>query len=112
MPALKTQPVQGCPEMVTPSGGRGFFHSYVCGRPVKQDGLCGIHATAKRKREKSDREWRERIEEDSAIQTHVAAFLEKLGVPGQPHYGMNGRPTGKAVVSLDDLWELVERGEK
>lgn len=40
-----------CLEFVShPSG----FGGRDCGRPVKRDGLCGVHAAAKERREKND----------------------------------------------------------
>jgi len=63
-----------------------------CGRPVKRNGMCGIHAAAAERRAASDRRWRERFDRMKAedqerkraegIAANLAMLLtDRLGVP-------------------------------
>ena len=67
-----------CPKIIHDDG--WGFHSHVCGRPVKRDGLCGMHAAAKERRERGDAA---RLEEARARQNarterdQVAAALSR-----------------------------------
>ena len=68
---------QTCPEVVY-SGGWGSSHK--CGRPVKRDGLCGLHASAKERRERNDAERRDRERERRDVRAErgqIAAAISR-----------------------------------
>ena len=52
--------IRTCNEIIYPTGLYGSFNGSPCGRPVKEDGKCGIHCrSAKEKRQKK---WDEKFE--------------------------------------------------
>lgn len=66
---------EGCPAIISHVGGWG---SHRCAKPIKRDGLCGVHAAAKDKRERNDAERaeKERSREALAVQIHELLGIE------------------------------------
>lgn len=63
----------GCPEILR-SGDAWSRRSYRCGKPIKRDGLCGVHAAAKDRRAKGDRERVEREQRAKVLADRVEAI--------------------------------------
>ncbi len=59
-----------CPALVASHG--GWRHN-PCGRPIKRDGLCGIHAAAKEKMRANDEAAQARTAEAQVIVDRLAA---------------------------------------
>jgi hypothetical protein len=99
--ATKTDTTPRCPE-ITWSG----YQSYVCGRPIKRNGKCGIHAAAAERRERNDRERDEKERADRAVRNELLQFMEQNGINGSV---MQDRWTGayKITVSRDELERLL-----
>lgn len=95
-----------CPELVSDGQRSVSFHR--CGRPIKRNGLCGLHAAAKERRAKRDQEWQEaRVEQEVRRRTATEA-LSRLGVDGDAHYSSIGHVyTGKVVVSVEELERAI-----
>lgn len=84
--------------------------SHLCGKPVKSDGLCGVHAAAKRRRDAADAEDVARRAESEDNKSNTMSALIELGIDGQPHYlSATFQYTGKVVVTLETLYELRNR---
>ena len=84
------------------------FHK--CGRPVKDDGLCGLHLGA---RARSRDAYLRRLvarNEDSERRKHVEDILGRLGVDGKPEYSTRTRAyTGDVVLTIDELLRITTR---
>jgi hypothetical protein len=89
------------------------YQSMSCRRPVKEDGLCGIHLAAKRRRETNRAKKQDERAVSETTKREVEATLAALGIEGRPVLDSRTfRYTpGVAVVSLDDLRRLAARGE-
>jgi hypothetical protein len=99
--------VKTCPEMVS----RGSWSPRErCGRPVKQDGLCGIHATAKRKADEKDQAYRAKVNESAEAKARANRYAERLGA-GKPnrHDPINGigHYTGGLVLTQEEVQALL-----
>lgn len=102
--------VERC-QVLVPDGGR-MVTVHVCGRPVKRDGMCGVHAAAKERAAANESAWRIRGQEDRALEEGVIAALAELGIPGDPDYSLlHHRYSGKAVVEIEDLREALRAAE-
>lgn len=97
-----------CPERVIPKS--GWERPHTCGKPVKSDGLCGVHAAAKHRREASKAAEEAKQANSRFNQEVVRAALAELGIDGEAHYSIYGaRYTGRVVVSIETLEELSRR---
>lgn len=85
-----------CPETVSNVNG---FHFRECGRPVKRNGLCGIHAASK-KRERNDAA---RLERKAAAQVIVDRLLAH-GV--RAYVAWDGNP--EVSMGAADLADLLD----
>ena len=78
-----------CPEWV-PYGGR-MFGGYTCNRPVKRDGLCGIHAAAEEraaaKRAKRRETWAKRRAASSVATDLAQSLTQETGVTFGAEFG-------------------------
>lgn len=81
------------------------WHRYPCGRPVKEDGLCGIHLAAKQKVARNDAV---RKAQESEIEATVAR-LREYGLTARPARDHSFRMTGEAIVSPEELLALLAR---
>lgn len=81
---------------------------HVCGRPVKSDGLCGVHLAAIERRRKNDSDRMERVsvsERHREAAEDVCVELAALGLDAQPEYYMHqtnfklSRYTGAVVIT-------------
>lgn len=72
---------QTCQESVAYGSG---YHFRICNRPVKEEGLCGLHLAAKRRREarmaQADREWEEKKAQDARLKELGVRFWDKAEV--------------------------------
>lgn len=90
-----------CQELIR---GEGRWPEHrVCGRPIKDDGLCGIHLAAKRKREANHEAWQRKMAESQdahATARAACARLAEMGIKAHPHYSSfrNGGHTGGVVI--------------
>lgn len=79
------------------------FANYPCRRPVNRDGMCGLHASAKEKRERHTLEQKEKFEEAKKLRDEAkrqAAELTALGV--------NCYWTSNGEVVLSDPEKLIQ----
>jgi hypothetical protein len=91
-----------CQERVSNGARSVSFHT--CGKPVKEEGLCGVHLAARRRREandaKRDLEWRQDRKRKDLAQD-ICNRLAAMGIDADPHFsaGIGARYTGKIVVN-------------
>lgn len=95
-----------CRKLVS-DGGRSVT-SHPCGRPAKEDGLCGIHLRASRNR----KIWSEAINDKMAASDRARAdaeeLLAQLGLSGRAAYDWRtGVYTGEVVLSADEVRGLA-----
>jgi acyl-CoA reductase-like NAD-dependent aldehyde dehydrogenase len=84
--------------------------SHICGKPVKSDDLCGVHAAAKRRRDANDAAAAAANKTSRENRAAALAALADLGIDGQAHYSATPfEYTGKVVVSIEDLTALRDR---
>lgn len=76
------------------------FQSYGCGRPVKRDGLCGIHAAA------DDRVAKNRAARDDA-KVEAQAIVDRLAVHDIPAY-VSYDGTARLALSPEGLADLLD----
>jgi len=89
---------------------RTGFSSHPCGRPIKRDGLCGIHAAAIDKMKANDKKHAEKRNASDNARLGAEAALRDIGVDGHAEYSsLGGRYTGLAVVSIETLRALAAR---
>ena len=62
-----------CPETIWEG-----FSSYPCGRPVKRNGYCGIHARMHEKREEERNEWKKKHQKRKQNETINKELVAKL----------------------------------
>lgn len=100
------QSVDVCPVKV-PDGGRlASFHT--CGRAIKRDGMCGMHAAAEERRAATEVSWREEHAAQKALAAHLKEALAELGIAGTPYYSpLSHKYNGKVVVDIEDLQKAV-----
>lgn len=100
-----------CQERVNRGDGR-WTRFEACGRKVKEDGLCGVHLAARKRRAEKDAERRERWDQAEALQREAAAMSRALGVEVTANYTYAGttigRYDGAFVVPGDWLREIVK----
>lgn len=92
----------GCPERVYPRS--SWERSHVCGRPIKEDGLCGMHALAQTKR-------RAKAEAMTDQLNRAKMMAGRLGLPeGCGRYDdLFHRPT--VTMTMEQAEELALRLE-
>ena len=97
-----------CQKDVHNGGASVSFHK--CGRPVKYDGLCGLHLSARaRSRDADDKRLAAR-NEDNERRKHVEDILGRLSVDGKPEYSTRTRAyTGDVVLTIDELLRITTR---
>lgn len=87
------------------------YRSYPCGRPVKRNGMCGIHAAALERRERNDERWRQefaakeaRAAEARAKAPIIAARLARHGIEVEPSRwdGRIALPDAEALADILD----------
>lgn len=93
----------------------GGYQFYPCGRKVKEDGLCGIHLTAKRRQQEKAAELAERDRVDAEMKHAIRGYLGNHGLATDeawPEYA--GYPaschTGRVVITLDALKRILGDG--
>lgn len=102
-----TDPVTTCRKDVWDRVG---FRSSTCGRPIKRDGLCGIHAAAIDKMKANDKKHAEERKASGERQSAAQAVLDELGVEGAPEYStFTSKYTGRVTVSIETLRALAAR---
>jgi hypothetical protein len=107
---MSISPALTCQELV------GEWARRPCGRPVKADGLCGIHLAAKTRRAANDvkrAEARAAERKRRATAERVAEHLAACGIPDVRAHDYGGDYTGGIVIppeQLDRLLELVRAG--
>jgi hypothetical protein len=88
-----------------------------CPRAAKEDGLCGIHLAAKRKREATQEKWQARnADRDKKLRAAKAACaaLAERGIAATPHYDhalgrrSESGHTGKVVVDPEAILAALE----
>lgn len=85
-----------------------WARSTTCGKPVKRDGMCGIHAAAKERRAKNDQQRDAKRERGKQI---AAALTDLLGLPVYHHgYGPDDGFTISAT-HVYDWWAKTSSGE-
>lgn len=89
-----------------------------CGRPVKDEGLCGVHLAGKRRRQENDAaRATERAEDDQreAAAQALCDRLRALGIRAHPHYASHptrmGRYTGGIALDAEHSTALVALAE-
>lgn len=93
-----------CAEYVMPDRS---FHGHYCGRPVKGEGLCGIHLRAVIKSREDRERWERERKESNSAQAQASAAARRIadayGVPVgefRPEYDRKaGKHTGGLVLS-------------
>lgn len=102
--------VELCKERV--STGSYLNPSRPCQRPAKTDGLCGIHAAAKRKRDATDAKWRQewanRDENKAAAEPIRKRFEELTGTEAFNNSSATGMFINVEAAALQKLMERVE----
>lgn len=84
------------------------WYRHKCGRPVKEDGLCGIHLAAKRRRETNQAERKKQYIEQRAKGDRIAGLgrqLRDLGV-------LCHADTYRGHIILEDPAALIARIEQ
>ena len=97
--------VETCPVRLR---GGSLLYPRVCGRPVKEDGLCGVHLEARARRDRNAdarREERARMVEQSSL---IAARLRRHGIESQ--VGWSGVLVGPAWESVADALDAQYGG--
>lgn len=80
-----------------------------CGRPVKEDGLCGLHLGARNRRAEKAKKGREERERGVRIRDEAEALGAALGITVTAHYrGGQGYYDGNFVVPGDWLRALTQ----
>lgn len=102
-----------CKERIFDTG--RSFGSWPCGRKVKEDGLCGIHLGAKRRREQKSLEQDEKDRADAKVKAEVREYLNTYGLATDeawPEYAAYpaSRHTGRVVITLDALKRILGDG--
>jgi hypothetical protein len=103
-----TEPTSTCPELVSDRDGWG---SHRCGRKIKRDGLCGLHAATKERRDAQTAEYHaqvERSEQRQAAAEDRARRLRRHGIGCVPYFqrpigGGLGNYTGGIVITSGDV---------
>lgn len=86
------------------------FDSHPCGRSIKRDGLCGIHAAADDRMRASEKKSAEKRAASDDRQAAAQSALNELGIEGSPEYSTFTREyTGRVVISVETLRELAAR---
>lgn len=91
-----------CPELV-----HGDWHSSVCGRPVKRDGLCGIHARAKETRDATAARWQVRAAAAEAWRADTKARLAAIGVTEFSTIAPDDGREGQVILDLSVVEALA-----
>ena len=79
-----------------------------CGRPVKDDGLCGLHLSVRRRRAERDAAGNARRQRDEELQREAERLGATLGIEVTLEYNAfrdGGGYTGDFVVPADWLRE-------
>lgn len=101
-----------CPETVYTGSHDVVGHK--CRRPVKEDGLCGLHLGAKRRREETDRRRRAEREANGQRQESAQQICNEL----EEVFGISARPawdsitasfTGGVTLNAEESRRLVSR---
>ena len=77
---------------------RGDWSSHRCGRPIKSDGLCGIHLAAENRKLANEQKRQEEKQRDDAIRAEAEVIGQKLGIAVTADYTYSGSCTGDFVV--------------
>lgn len=97
-----------CPELVM---GGPWDRSKRCNRPVKRDGLCGIHARAKEKAAEREAE-REALDAEKLEHTKMLNELgEALGTKVNRYSNFRGLDKSMAVVPVEWLRRMAGRDQ-
>jgi len=92
--------------VVTPGG----FAWHVCGRKVKEDGLCGIHLRARKVREEKKRKWNDERARAKRLKDEAVELSRRLGTDVSPQYdSIRSRYTENFVVSGEWLREIASK---
>lgn len=99
-----------CPVDVQDFGG---FRFHLCGRPVKRNGMCGLHARVEEQRELRDREYREEYranEELKLASERLCDQLSEAGFKATVHYDRRTICyTGSIVLRAEEVEKLLRR---
>ena len=88
---------------------RDGFSASVCGRLVKEEGMCALHVSAKRRREQNDQARREEWRAARQAETDDYARIDALGFDK----GLIQRgSSGTAVVPISLLEKLVQEAKR
>ena len=97
-----------CPERVWEG-----FSSYVCDRPVKRNGYCGIHARMHEKRAERDQRWekrRQEIKQSMATnEERVAKLEQEFGIELAWCVDGLGSDEPRVDMHLEDLEEILRK---
>jgi hypothetical protein len=93
------------------------WHFHACGRKVKEDGLCGIHLGARKRRQVTDKRWEDEREADNQLvekaKTVGQRFTELTGEYTGVEYSLySRRPTGNITISPEALTKLMDMVKK
>lgn len=99
----------GCTKIVR-RGDSWRPNSQPCGKPVKGEGLCGLHLAARNRRIENDRKMRDKWARDKELQEEADALGAALGTHVAAHYNSvgKGRYDGRFVVDGDWLRALTQ----
>src|SRR4051794_889759 len=105
--------IETCQERVSNGSRSVSFH--ICGKPVKDEGLCGLHLAAKRRREATDRARREHAREQTRLREFSEQRVQALaavGITAAVEYGFDfarqrGQYTGGVVIRGDEVDALL-----
>lgn len=84
---------------------RGPYDWRPCGRPVKDDGLCGIHLAAKRKRERNDAARREVWKAQNVAWSRSRSLADQFETAG---FAAHGHTDG-VLLTPDAAEALLQR---
>lgn len=101
---MSTEDQTTCPEVIMRD-----WSSSVCGKPVKRDGLCGVHANAKDKRAAGDVKAAELRRTERAHEDELRSLSTRLGFPVVSNYEFRqGMSLRSAVVGMESLRNLAD----
>ena len=95
-----------CKEWVSNGGRSVSFH--ICGRPMKEGSLCGIHARAKRVASENKVARVAKNNESNLAFSTIQKFLDMNGINANAEYSaLSYKYTGRVVITLDELQRLM-----
>ena len=97
-----------CPQKV-----RSGFYFVPCGKPIKRNGYCGIHARMHEQRAESDRRWEQRrqeIKQNMATnEERVTKLEQEFGIELAWCVGGLGSDELRVDMHLEDLEEILRK---